>query len=620
MKKLISILVIFICFSIYNIHAQAISSVTKHINLKSYKVNDLVSLDGVIYKCINITITTPPSIDWVLTASGDMLKNDYDPLNISQQLLGITASQTITNKIIDSDNNTVQNIGLTEFDIDTKDSFSLMQGMTLESPFVDVNSDGVTISLTIEKQGGGDLRAIFSDGYYPWDTTPADAIILTEGSDSSHQENFIYFLQSTKLLTVSTVGFPSTEHIPVARVICQSAVSLQIDGPIKLHVYVDHTVNGDNMGHLSHFNHWIRLQPATWWSGVDLTPTITTQPAGVDNIDISTSSGIVLQLHDHSYPAFDTSISSDIYVVNKFGANYTKITDLNLANEDDAGNVISNNKWINLVIWGVVNESETDSKLFVNLPSSFHSSESAAIIDVEAYSNYLMPRNFIGTAFLISKLTFKYTTGSSGTWTLVENKDLRLGGAVGGGGVGQVEFSDNVFKIFNNVDNTKAIIFSASPISTGNERTIFMPDFDISLGLLANVNSNNDFFGDTSFQAPVTMNEEMTFGVGFGIDLNNGFLTNVDKISGSTALTGVAVLLNSQIGKYYNMASANSGTTYTFSNQVIGGWAKSLINTLTEPTVTGAFPVDGALWVSGVDMYLVIYHNGTRTEYFLLKI
>ena len=53
---------------------------------------------------------------------------------------------------------------------------------------------------------------------------------------------------------------------------------------------------------------------------------------------------------------------------------------------------------------------------------------------------------------------------------------------------GQTNFSDAVFFIFNNSDNTKKIAFSAANITTGHQRTITMPDFDVNLGALTNSN------------------------------------------------------------------------------------------------------------------------------------
>lgn len=76
--------------------------------------------------------------------------------------------------------------------------------MYLDSPSITVTSDGATITLSLEKNGGGDLRIYFSDGVYTLDCTPADTVTLTAGSDVSPQINYIYVLQSTKTLTAST--------------------------------------------------------------------------------------------------------------------------------------------------------------------------------------------------------------------------------------------------------------------------------------------------------------------------------------------------------------------------------------------------------------------------------
>lgn len=47
-----------------------------------------------------------------LSGGGDMAAATYDPATISEQLVGLTATQTLTNKTIDADNNTISNIAL----------------------------------------------------------------------------------------------------------------------------------------------------------------------------------------------------------------------------------------------------------------------------------------------------------------------------------------------------------------------------------------------------------------------------------------------------------------------------------------------------------------------------
>jgi len=64
----------------------------------------------------------------------------------------------------------------------------------------------------------------------------------------------------------------------------------------------------------------------------------------------------------------------------------------------------------------------------------------------------------------------------------IDRIDVALG--VSGGST----FNDNVFRIYDNGDNTKQIAFQASGISTATTRTITMPDADVDLGNLTNSN------------------------------------------------------------------------------------------------------------------------------------
>ena len=325
-------------------------------------------------------------------------------------------------------------IGFSSFDTDVSDTMKFADCSTLDTPTVAVSSNGTVAQLSIEKTGGGDLRLLFGTGLYVWDTSPAATVALTPGTDTAPQMNFVYFLESTKTLTVSTSDWPTGEYFPIATVFCQSAANVQTDGVYKFHAWIDHMSSSNGQGHLSHLNHWIRHQPATWLDGVALTPTITINGALEDNVDVATTIGELLQLHHHEYPAFDTSTGSHLHIINKSGAAYDQITDLNAADEDDAGNAIGNNDWTNIVIWGVVNETAADCKLMVNLPSGFHASAATAVADLAAYSNYTIPDEYRGVGFLIARLTLKYSTGSAGTWTLEENLDLRGGGVSGGSG------------------------------------------------------------------------------------------------------------------------------------------------------------------------------------------
>jgi hypothetical protein len=376
------------------------------------------------------------------------------------------------------------------FDTDTTDMFELMNASCLDSPAVTITESGGTVYANIEKSGTGDIRVVFSDGVYDWDCTPIAQVALTAGSDISPTMNYVYVLQSSKVLTAST-AWPATEHAPVATVLVQSAASVATDGPYKMHAWTDHVACGNSQGHLAHLNYWIRQQNATWQSGCALTPT-----AGAGQLDVAVSAGIVLQLHTHTQPAFNTATGSDIYIVNDPTTAYDKVGDLTGLVLDADGNTMggSSSDFYNLVIWGVVNEVTGDCKLMCNLPSGSYDNDNGdkATNDDDGTAIYTIPSDFTGVGFLIARLTVSV---SGGTYTVENNDDLRgsyPGTAAGGGATGGNEFADNVFRIQDDGDVTKEIAFQASGITTANTRTITMPDADVTLITATNATDLTD--------------------------------------------------------------------------------------------------------------------------------
>lgn len=360
-------------------------------------------------------------------------------------------------------------------------------GSLLESAAVTVTSDGATITCSVELSGGGDLTAVFSDGYYDWDTTPPDAVTLTEGSDTSPQINYVYFLQSTKALTAATGGFPAAEHAPIATVLCQSAASLQTDGPYKMHAWTDHVTASTDQGHVADLNSWIRQQSATWINGVSQTYTITTNAGAADNVILTTTSGNVLQLHPQTFPAF--AGTPDVYVVNDSGTPYTKITDLNALLTDSTGASMAG-RYFSLVIWGCVSEDTGDCKLFCNLPGGSYVSSAGVTADSNKYANFDIPGDFTGTGFLISRWDLRHQAAASGTWTSINETDLRgLVPAIspGGSNAFPTEFEDNTFRIVDEGDNSKEIAFQASGITPATTRTLTVPDADGTIALTSDI-------------------------------------------------------------------------------------------------------------------------------------
>jgi hypothetical protein len=501
----------------------------------------------------------------------------------------------------DYSNNEVGSIdsdGTAIFDtIPVNESLHFFIASSMDTPSVTVTQSAGTISLNIEKEGTGDIDVLFSDGLYVFDCTdPVASVTLTAGTDVAPQINYVYLLKSNKTLTNSTSGFPSAEHFPIATVLCQSAASLETYGAYKVHAWTDHNWTTGNNGHMAHINRWIRAQHATWRSGVALTPTITTQGAEEDNINIATTAGTIRRIHSFTFPVFNTAVASSVYIVNKFGANYTRITDLRDADEDSSGNAIINRKYINLVIWGVQSQLTDDCKLFLNLPSGFHATANNAVLDSDKYSNYNIPANFKGAGFLIARLTLYYETADSGTWTLVENLDLRgqfPSTFAGGTAATATEFYDSTFKILDEADPTKEIQFQASGITTETTRTFTVPD--VSAYLVTDATSCTDLEGTKLSINTGTLNVTETdsvVGAVTGIVKADGGGNISAAVSNTDYLPPIGPILNNgetSCGYIDFLEDSDNGTNYV---RLLGPPSTDTV-TINLGSVAGTIVTDG---------------------------
>ena len=405
-----------------------------------------------------------------------------------QLLIGSSSGPTTWANITSSSGDLIITDGSNSIDINASSLLRQVAVYSWNGSFVEevqgiVTSDGTTVTVAIEKRGGGDLTVVFSDGNYAWDTTPAATVTLTAGSDTSPQMNYVYFDQATKTLMNSTTGWPSTEHAKIGMILCQSAASIQLYEPYMLHRYsTDMHDEDNNIGHIIHIDSWIRAQSATWISGVTPNLTITTQAGAPDNVIFTSSSGTVRQLHEFTFPAF--SGTPDYYIVNHSSQPYKRITDLNEALETDDGISLNTYCYFSLVIWGVVSGNGTSEKLMVNLPSGYYTSSYSMDWDDYKIANFDIPSDFKNAGFLIARYDFKHTTSNGGTWTLYKYTDLRgtfPSSSAGHSSSVKSEFEDNNFRILDEGDTTKKIAFEATNITTSTTRTITMCDQDLDL-------------------------------------------------------------------------------------------------------------------------------------------
>jgi len=323
---------------------------------------------------------------------------------------------------------------------DINDTFTnFWNGTIRESFFFDIVDDGTggLKGQLSPADGHPDLTAFLSDGFYMIPTTPPLEVALIAGTDSIPQMNYVYIVGSTKTITVSTSGFPNNiEHIKIGSYYLQSASVTLGNGPLKSHPWNDHVVSNHSFqGHLSHITQRLRQEGAKWSSGTEGGSTIVSPTEAY----ITVTGGIVYQLHEQIFPAFDTQLVDEhFHVWNAFTDPFAETSNVYDVDEDSLGNSLNNSSF-SLVLFGSVNSGssmDNYSQLFIGVPSGTYpkNSPDLAVSDAYNYSNKSIPAEFRGTGFLIARYT--YVRQANGAISLYDIEDLTDSSATGGGGSG----------------------------------------------------------------------------------------------------------------------------------------------------------------------------------------
>ena len=418
---------------------------------------------------------------------------------------------------------------------------NFFNGTFLETFDALITEAGGVVTMTLTNEDGvSDLTMRFSDGYTVFSTP--DTITLTVGDDNDPQQNWIYILQSTKVLTKSTSAWPTVEHIKVGFFFCQSAANVQVDGGTHINQnWNDESgLTDDGQGHASHHGRKFRALGATYFNGIDPNGTSGYLTITAGNVEFKSTSGIIDQVHPQIFPAFDTSVSSIMHIKNWSGDAYHSITNLHDIVADSTGTTIGTNKWFNLVFWGVQNKSGEYQTIMGNLPSGFYNKQVDAENDVLGYNDFTLPREFnidSSTGFLIVLITVK----KAGTWSYGSAVDLRGTNpqTARGGASGIVtSFVDSQFNIFNLADNTKVVDFDTSGIATGTTRTLTVQDSDGTIAYLSDV-TTPDLQAVTDVDAETTNPIIVTVGIGVGFKVKIS-TTQFAAMQGDGLIVGLA--------------------------------------------------------------------------------
>lgn len=241
-----------------------------------------------------------------------------------------------------------------------------------------------------------------------------------------------------------------------------------------------------------------------------------------------------------------------------------------------------------------------------------------------------------GAATIIDDLIPPVVSG--GTWYQPTEGILSVGiddawVEVGRNGSDGMDGADGA--IFTAPTTTKGDIFvfgtSNSRLPVGTNNQVLTADSSLSLGLKwANASTTViDDIAPTVVSGGFWFNplsSSMHVGVGSawvsiigesgidGVDGTNG--TSVTAASG----TGTVLSLTEIGGYYYNMASANSSTTYTTTGTTLGTFACVLINAATEPVVTGATKIKGSNFIANTNMHMWVQYFGVTVQYFFTEL
>lgn len=420
------------------------------------------------------------------------LEGRIAPFNLSEVFAGFV---TVRGDATDLSDPTQANFGhFQSIDRFYDDVTELGDGIIYnKDAIVTENSSVSSTTVELDRSNAGDVTVQLDGQSFTLADDGVDNVItLIPGTDTVPAVNYVYITRSgskavmnvsTTQPTVAGVGLFAN----VKKYVMQSAATTNTSGFLASHQTIDR-FGGNDQSHIRHINTILR-ESAEWLSGVAQTVTVTTQGASKDDLFVSLTSGVVRQLHEHTWSSF--SNGDDIYVANDQTTPYTIITNLDQVTTDTTGTTLeANNTFYHLTIWGAQDEDGTDRKVYVNKPLCSYSNSTDAITDGNNCAVRSFPTDFAGTGFLIANIIIQYTNASGGTLTIVQQagadfEDLRQVGAGGGGTtITQTSFSDAVFSIFNSIDPTKLFNWDLSALTSGVTRTLTMADIDLDLGAI----------------------------------------------------------------------------------------------------------------------------------------
>lgn len=400
------------------------------------------------------------------------------------------------------------------------ENIEIIDGMSYQQPSITYVNDGGILYADVESVGVTDITYVFDQREFTLNCTTGAGVsgrarvALTAGTATVPVLNYVYVTRNGTIATlVSSTTFPTGQFGWVCQVLVPDVTTFDSLGVYASQRYSDNKSH-DGRGALSYEREKLRSLGITYLEP-GIIPTITITDLTPDTLDFETTSGEVYQLHKNTFPALNSN-TDGIFVINHPTTPWLHTTNLEDIQIDANGDSLDN-KSFNFVFIGIKSTADgTDySHLGVLLPTGSYSYVllSGALADENLTAVTNVPASLSQTAFLICRVTFKYKNGVWNNVTADETAvtffDLRgspLGAQTGGAGTPSVtQFLDTIFKILDDGDNTKQLAFECSGITTGQTRTLTIPDNSGTLLLLEGVSGGQTIIGGTD------ANDDLTF-------------------------------------------------------------------------------------------------------------
>jgi hypothetical protein len=477
---------------------------------------------------------------------------DITAVNVTAPITGGGASGAVTIGFDSSqiDSNVVGIAGndadITALQTDVTIPLPLLDALPDDRPVMTFVANGSTVTGVVDvTNADGDFIVNFNSQKYT-NTVPT-SLTLSNGTTNSIQMNYVYV--TTNGITNSTT-FPTGEYAMMFDIGLLDAPASQANGVFSIRRWTDEISgpNGEGRSMVQRIAERVRREPSVWQSGGTLAGVVITQGGANDDVFLTATSGTAYQMHRQAFSAITATNGTQEYYVLNDQNGITRITNLNQITTDASGNAVlnNNNSYFNVAVLRRINSGTTnsiDGDILLNLSLDDYASEDQASSDASGTLVLSVPVDYVGETIVLGFLTLRRTSAGSGTWTAtpVSLLGTPVGGQGGGSSslAGSTTFTDAAFKIIDDVDPLKVMQFQASGITSGQTRTMTVPDADGTIML--------------------NLVEDLTPQLGANLDGNAKSITNLNGMD----LESPSTMNLRFIGNGYTNSMTSSGANLT---------------------------------------------------------